>query len=102
MRGFRLKTFLKDAMRPYLPSEILSRRKQGFQVPLGRWLKGDLRDMTNDLLSLSTVKRRGYFAPAAVQTILAEHYSNRADNSDIIWALLNLESWHVQYVDRAI
>jgi asparagine synthase (glutamine-hydrolysing) len=94
MRGWRMKAFLKDALAPYLPEDVLTRRKQGFMVPMGRWLKEDLRPMAEELLGEAAVRKRGLFDSRAVRALLRAHYDGRENNSDIIWALINLELWH--------
>jgi asparagine synthase (glutamine-hydrolysing) len=93
LSGWRLKSFLKDAVAPSLPPEIMRRRKQGFMIPLGRWLKEDLKPLTRELLAPTSILKCGIFEPAAVTEILQAHYDGRENNSDLIWALLNLELW---------
>ncbi|MGH7256530.1 MAG: asparagine synthase (glutamine-hydrolyzing), partial [Nitrospirales bacterium] len=51
LRGWRLKGFMRRALHPLLPREILGRPKFGFQVPVARWLREDLREMVRDLLT---------------------------------------------------
>jgi asparagine synthase (glutamine-hydrolysing) len=92
-RGWRLKSFLKRALRTCLPSEILDRPKQGFMVPLARWFKQELRPMVRDLLSEQTVSRRGYVRYPYVRWLLEEHESGRRNFKDQIYALLALEMW---------
>ncbi len=91
--GWRLKAFLKDAVAPSLPPEIMKRRKQGFMVPMGRWLKEELKPLTLDLLSPAALKKSGILNSVVVADILQAHHQGRENNSDIIWALLNLELW---------
>lgn len=93
MRGWHLKSFMRHALRPVLPKEILERPKLGFMVPLARWLREDLQEMVADLLSEQSVKRRGYLEPAYVQWLISEHTSLRHNFSDQIFALLVLELW---------
>jgi asparagine synthetase B (glutamine-hydrolysing) len=64
--NFRLKAFLKSAFADVLPREVLSHGKQGFMIPLGRWLRTDLRDMLGDLLAPERVRARGLFNPTVV------------------------------------
>ena len=62
VRGTREEVVLRDALRGWLPDEILDRPKQGFGVPLGDWLRGDLRDWARDVLLDPATLDRGYFA----------------------------------------
>lgn len=92
--GWRLKGFMREALRRVLPRPILARAKFGFQVPLARWLREDLRELAYDLLSDEAVRRRGYVRPEYVHWLLSEHESGTRNLSDSIYALLVLELWH--------
>ena len=50
LRGGEKKWILREALRGWLPDDILDRPKQGFSVPLGDWLRGDLRELARDVL----------------------------------------------------
>jgi asparagine synthase (glutamine-hydrolysing) len=95
--GWALKGFMRKALRPLLPSSILKGPKHGFQVPIARWLKEDLRELVHDVLSEQTVKRRGYVNPRYVRWLIQQHESGSRNFSDQLYALLVLELWHQQY-----
>jgi asparagine synthase (glutamine-hydrolysing) len=97
--GFRLKALLKTAFADVLPPQVLSHRKQGFMVPLGRWLRTDLRDILEDLLSADRVRTRGLFVPAMVEAMKQEHLRNIRSHSDRLWTLMIAELWMRQYLD---
>ena len=94
VNGFKLRHVQKESMRSVLPPEIIDRKKMGFGCPIGSWIKNDLREYVMDLLSEETVVRRGYFNYSAIQTMLDDHYSNRADYTDQLLALMTFEIWH--------
>ena len=100
IEGFRLKYLLKRAVSQLLPKEIITKRKQGFMIPLGSWLQTELKDLTLDLLSKRSVKKRNYFNWECVQWMLREHYEGRQNFADQIWALMTLEIWHRIYIDN--
>lgn len=100
IEGFRLKYLLKRAVSQLLPKEIITKRKQGFMIPLGSWLQTELKDLTLDLLSKRSVKKRNYFNWECVQWMLREHCEGRQNFADQIWALMTLEIWHRIYIDR--
>ena len=77
-------------MQPWLPADLVTRRKQGFGVPLGSWLRTDLRDLSWDVLTDHTARSRGLFRPEAVSALLSEHEQG-TDHSGRIWALIQLE-----------
>jgi asparagine synthase (glutamine-hydrolysing) len=90
------KGFVRQALRGVLPEAILTRPKQGFQVPLARWLRQDLREMVHDVLDESTIRRGGWLNPAYVRWLLHHHESGRRNLADQIYALLVLELWRHQ------
>ena len=77
-----------------LPEQILRAPKQGFMVPMARWLREDLREMAHDLLSDEVIRNRGYVKPAYVRWLFKEHESGRRNLSDQLYALIVLELWH--------
>ena len=97
--GFRLKGLLKAVFADVLPPEVLSHKKQGFMIPLGRWLRTDLRDMLGDLLSPERVRARGLFNPTVVEELKQEHLSETRSHSDRLWTLMITELWMQQYLD---
>jgi asparagine synthase (glutamine-hydrolysing) len=99
LRGTRLKHLLKKAGAGLLPPETLGRRKMGFGVPVGDWMRGELRGWTEDLLLSPRALKRGYFQPEALRQLVDGHLEGREDRSFQLWALLWLELWHQEFVD---
>ncbi len=99
LSGLTTKRILREAARGLLPREILERPKMGFPVPLGRWLRGPWGDTVRDVLLDRRARERGLTAPAAVERLLADHRAGRADATDALWSLLNLELWYRTFVD---
>lgn len=93
------KHILREAMRPWLPEEVLTQRKSGFSAPIDYWLANDLTDFVNEHLSEDQVKYRGIFEPKEVKRYIAEHRSGRKDWSMQIWQFLTLELWMKAYID---
>ncbi|MFY1691538.1 asparagine synthase (glutamine-hydrolyzing) [Plantactinospora sp. WMMB782] len=100
LRGSTTKYLLKRAVAPWLPAGIVDRPKMGFGVPLGRWFRGELRDLSWGLLTDQTARSRGLFRPEAV-TALLERHDRGDDESHRIWALVQFELWHRNWLDRA-
>ena len=99
LRMYRHKKFLlKNAMKNRLPSPVLSRRKAGFNIPLGQWLRGDLRAMTCDLLAPDSVRKQGMFNEDVVEHIVDDHLKGRRDNGYQIWGLLVLMIWWRRFI----
>ena len=100
VRGGRLKHVMKKALADLLPNEILQRKKRGFGAPMGAWLKHSLKPLLQQLLSRSSVERRGLFSHEAVAALVAQHESNRIDGTDRLLALLHFEIWARLYLDN--
>ena len=99
MRGLTRKYLLKQALRGIVPGEILRRKKAGFGAPIRTWIVSDLKEMIGDLLSDSSLKRRGYFNPAYVRKLLQENASGRHDYNYLIYTLLSFELWGRAFLD---
>jgi len=98
-KGLKLKSLMKRSFRDLLPAQIIQHKKQGFMAPLAIWLKTDLRNLVEDLLSKERIQRRGYFRYSMVRRILDAHYSGKQNLTDSIYALVVLELWHQLYLD---
>jgi asparagine synthase (glutamine-hydrolysing) len=96
----RLKGLLKAAYADVLPPAVLSHRKQGFMVPLARWLRTDLRPLLDDLLSPEQVRARGLFGVDQVERLKREHAAGHRSHADRLWALMMAELWVREYLDR--
>jgi asparagine synthase (glutamine-hydrolysing) len=99
-RGLRLKGLLRTAYAGVLPPAVLAHPKQGFMIPLGRWLRTDLRPLLDDLLDPERVRRRGLFRVDEVERLRAEHAAGRRSHADRLWTLMMLELWLREYLDR--
>ena len=93
MNGLTTKRILKTAMRGTLPDDILDRPKQGFGVPVARWMKEDLLPMVREELHPDKIRREGFFDANEVSRILDEHVSGRRDHRKQLWTLLVFERW---------
>lgn len=91
---------LKKAMEGTLPRDVIYRPKTGFGAPLRRWLQHDLRHMVDELLSQSSLQRRGLFDIAAVQQLRNDHNSGRVDAAYTLLSLMGIEIWCRQFIDR--
>ena len=88
------KYILRRAAEPWLPAEILKRPKQGFQIPLASWLrKGPVAQFMEQTIEESGVSASGYFDPAELRKLAAEHRSGAADHSRILYASLIFALW---------
>ncbi|MEZ6152009.1 MAG: asparagine synthase (glutamine-hydrolyzing) [Pirellulaceae bacterium] len=99
-RGDR-KYLLKRVAERMLPSEIIHRKKQGFPIPIDRWLRNEARPLMRDMLSQESLQHRSLFNPQFVETLMQQHESGFADNTTELWGLVSLEIWMRRMIDEA-
>jgi asparagine synthase (glutamine-hydrolysing) len=102
LKGFfrpTTKHIFRQAMRDVLPAEVLRQPKAGFAAPVDYWLAHDLREMVDDLLSETNIRKRGLFRPEAVRRFVDEQRSGAEDWSMQIWQFLTLEHWMRIFLD---
>jgi asparagine synthase (glutamine-hydrolysing) len=90
--GFTTKVFLKRYALRYLPKSIVHRRKRGLSVPIGRWLRGPLREWATAALRNDRLSQLG-IRTSAVMELLSEHSQRKADHARALWTLIVLSEW---------
>jgi asparagine synthase (glutamine-hydrolysing) len=93
IRGGREKHILKEAVRGLIPDEILNRKKEGFVLPVDRWLLGELRPLVEASLSPERLRRHGLLRADTIARLLAEHFAGGANHGPRIWNLLMFQVW---------
>lgn len=93
------KWVLKQAMKSYLPHEVIYRSKSSFGAPIRRWMLNDLSGLLGDLLSVDSLQRRGLLDPNAVQGLIADNKEGRVDASYTLLSLLCIEIWCREFLD---
>jgi asparagine synthase (glutamine-hydrolysing) len=96
MHGLRMsgvKHLARHALADLLPPEVVARRKQGFNVPLDSWFRGESRPFLESTLSRERTRARGVFDPDAVAGLLESHKSGRVQAANRLFALLTFEVW---------
>jgi asparagine synthase (glutamine-hydrolysing) len=100
VRGLSLKYLLKKAVAPWLPREIVNRKKRGFGAPIGAWMREDLQPLIAELLSQEQVQRRGLFQWQTIKQLLDAHQKQQCDYTDQLFALIIFELWCRNFLDR--
>jgi len=75
-----------------VPSQVLTRRKHGFGLPIGAWFRADLRALVADTL-LAAPRLATWLDAEGVRRLVAEHQAGRVDHGHRLWTLLTLELW---------
>jgi asparagine synthase (glutamine-hydrolysing) len=102
VKGHYLRWFFKNALKGYLPDEIINKRKHGFGLPFGVWARdyAPLRERIED--RLSDFSKRGWLQPAYIDHIRAEHMTGHATYfGKMLWVILMLEEWSERHAGDA-
>jgi asparagine synthase (glutamine-hydrolysing) len=87
------KWVLKELLRNRAPSQITQRPKQGFAMPIRDWLRGNYRDMAEDLLLTRSNRSHDFVNVKKVKEVFLAHQRGTRDLSDRLWALMWFEQW---------
>jgi asparagine synthase (glutamine-hydrolysing) len=93
IRGSNLKYILRELMRDKLPQSVLTRSKQGFDIPTHHWFRTILKDRLLDTVNRESVEATGLFHWPAVHRAIADHLDRRANYGYHLWGLLMLFLW---------
>jgi asparagine synthase (glutamine-hydrolysing) len=94
------KYIFKQAIKSFVPHEILNRPKQGFGLPIQQWINNQLHDRIHQTLTDRRTLERGLFEKKYIDVLLQEHERGRRDHSTSLWALFMLELWNRTYMDK--
>jgi asparagine synthase (glutamine-hydrolysing) len=98
LRGWTTKYVLRQAMRNVLPKEILRRKKMGFPVPVGSWLRGRFRHVLDEYVLSERTADRGIFNHEYLCELVARHESGE-NHAERLWMLVNFEIWQRCFFD---
>jgi asparagine synthase (glutamine-hydrolysing) len=99
VRMWQTKAIFREAVRDIIPSEILTRKKMGFPVPIGRWLRGDFWPVVQEFVTGPRAAERGLFDRGALNRMADEHRAGQGRHGDRLWLLVNLEIWQRIYCE---
>jgi len=84
---------LRQILSKYVPSNLIERPKQGFAVPLAKWLRNELREWSCDVLNNDRLRNDGILDVHVVRKYVDEHMNELQDHSSVIWNLLVFQCW---------
>ena len=93
IRGDQGKKILRELLQRRVPAILTDRPKQGFAVPIDRWLRGELREWAGRLLSRDALSAGSLLNVESVEEIWSSHLSGTKNHGNILWAILMLQAW---------
>lgn len=91
------KQVLREVLYRYVPRNLIERPKAGFGMPLHTWLREDLRDWAEDLLSEERLRREGIFNVEMVRSLWRRHLSGEINAQHYLWDVLMFQSWYQDF-----
>jgi asparagine synthase (glutamine-hydrolysing) len=98
IKGFNVKYLLKSLMRNKIPDKIIDRPKKGFGIPVSLWLKNDLKNLCEELLSEKRIRDQNIFNYDYILKLKQEHYSSKKNHRKLIWNLMIFALWSDKYL----
>jgi asparagine synthase (glutamine-hydrolysing) len=97
LRGWKQKYLLKKLAERWLDPDVIYHRKQGFEAPMGPWLRGPLLPYFDSVVSQHKVNAAGFLNYGAIKQLRDAHESGREKNSKILFAILMCQLWHARF-----
>ena len=89
----RGKWLARSALGRRLPAELIDRPKMGFAIPLGQWLRTELRDWAESLLNTSRLRQEGWLSAEEVDARWRYHLRGDDRYALPLWSVLMFQSW---------
>jgi len=89
------KWILKKILSKYVPEKLFERPKQGFGIPISKWMRGELKDWVNDILSDEILNKHNLFDKKVISKVKEDHFKGLANNEHKLWSILQFNQWYI-------
>ena len=97
LQNGKAKYILKQTFKELLPARIYRRPKAGFEIPISRWLKNELKFLLDEYLGEKRIKTQAIFDPETVKDLAGLHLNGKQDTSWMLWNLIVFQRWYENY-----
>lgn len=94
INGFDKKHILKEAFEKYFPHKFLNKTKRGFEVPVGDWLRGSLKNELNSFIQKEFIEHQDIFNYDYVSKLVINHLTRKVDNTFRVWTFYCFQKWY--------
>lgn len=100
IKGWDKKHILKEAFKQYFPDRFLDKAKRGFAVPVGDWLRSELRSELESYTEKSFLTKQNIFNYYETATLVSNHIHGKVDNTFRVWAFFCFQKWYKAQFER--
>lgn len=94
INGWDKKHILKEAFKEYFPKDFLNKSKKGFGVPVGDWLRSDLRSELLSYIDEAFINKQNIFQFDVVSKLIYDHLDSKIDNTFRVWTYYCFQKWY--------
>lgn len=94
INGWDKKHILKEAFNDYFPKDFLNKSKKGFGVPVGDWLRSELRSELLSYIDKVFIIKQNIFHFDVVSKIVEDHLNSKIDNTFRVWTYYCFQKWY--------
>jgi asparagine synthase (glutamine-hydrolysing) len=94
INGWDKKHILKEAFKDYFPKGFLNKSKKGFGVPVGDWLRSELRPELLSYIDKAFIKKQNIFQFEVILNMIQNHLDLKKDNTFRVWTYYCFQKWY--------
>jgi asparagine synthase (glutamine-hydrolysing) len=97
LKGKNRKYILMETFKDLLPPALHQRPKWGFEMPIGAWLRNELKFLIDEYLSEDFIRKQDFFDFEIIKDLINKHLNGRQDTSWHLWNLIVFQHWYKTY-----
>lgn len=101
INGWDKKYILKKSFETYFPKDFLNKRKKGFEVPVGDWLKSSLKKELLAYVEKGFIQTQGIFNFEVINELITDHISGKIDNTFKVWSIFCFQKWYKEIYNNS-